>query len=452
MRPRRRNAATSVRHADGTITPLCCHGADLRAGVIGLRPNNPTPEAYVTASPLRALTGMSLLAAAAAPVLAFADTPNCADVSDGAPIIYGSGATGPRDLIGEMAFVLENASDPVVVVYQDQGACTGPYALAGLAPSTLTGSANYWDPNTGAKTACNLPIEGVAVDFAFTDVRAENCPLINYDDSLLVGLLELQGAVNPVSVLVPVGSSQQVISSEAFYLVYGLGAAAGIEPWTSQDPTYFQRRNDDSGTQLMISLAAGIPTNKYVGTDAGGGSALVSNLAALTTPEAGIGFATASTADGHRDVVRNLAWQQAGQDVGYWPDSTSSTFDKANVRSGQYNVWANVDFYAYEGGTAGSFSDPDVQVLGEYFAGISQPAGASETITEASTKKKLVPVCAMHVARDTDLGPMYAAEPDEPCGCYFDYTNTGATTCQTCDDSTPCSGADVCRLGFCEAQ
>ena len=75
-----------------------------------------------------------------------------------------------------------------------------------------------------------------------------------------------------------------------------------------------------------------------------------------------------------------------------------------------------------------------------------------KSMTETATLKKFVPTCAMHVARDTDMGPMYAAEPAAPCGCYFDFTNTGATTCATCDDSTPCSGAGVCRLGFCEAQ
>ena len=186
---------------------------------------------------------------AAGPALAV----ECDAISGGAPIIYGAGATGPRDLIGEMARILENGDDPVFVVYQDQGACTGPYYLTGISEPTLTGTANYWDPVSGAKTSCNLPVTGVSVDFAFTDVRAVECPLIDGDASLLEGLVELSGPVNPVSVLVPAASTQQVISSEAFYLVYGLGADAGIEPWTNPDPAYLQRRNEDSGTQLMIS-------------------------------------------------------------------------------------------------------------------------------------------------------------------------------------------------------
>ena len=156
----------------------------------------------------RSFTKMLCVLALSAPSFALADTPNCADISGGAPIIYGAGATGPRDLIGEMAIVLENGSDPVYVVYQDQGACTGPYYLTGISTPTLTGSANYWDPTTGAKTACNLDVSGDAVDFAFTDVRAINCSLFGGDASYLEGLVEVTGPINPVSVLVPSASTQ----------------------------------------------------------------------------------------------------------------------------------------------------------------------------------------------------------------------------------------------------
>jgi hypothetical protein len=338
------------------------------------------------------------------------------------------------------------------VVYQANGSCTGVYAMNGISSPTITGTAYYWPSDTGTKTTCNLPLEGATVDFAAMDVSGLNCPLIDGDASYLADLNELSGPVDPVEVLVPVGSTQTVISSEAFYLIYGFGADAGIEPWTNPDPVYLQRRDSDSGTQAMVSLASGLPVGSYQGTDATGGSTLVSNLAALADPEAGLGFATANTADPHRDVVRGLAWQQAGQDVGYWPDSDATSFDKVNVRNGLYNVWANIRFYGYTGTGAGTWADPDVQTFAEYFAGTSQPAGVEQTITEVATAQKVVPVCAMHVARDTDLGPMYAVEQDEPCDCYFEYTNTGATSCNSCDDSTPCSGTDVCRLGFCEAR
>lgn len=385
------------------------------------------------------------------PASAFADTPDCDSISGGAPIIYGAGGSGPRDVVGALAVQLESGDDPVFVVYKDDGgSCSGAYALTGLADPTITGSAVYWPAETGSKTTCNLPLAGATVDFAFLDVQATNCPSIGGDASLLDGLVHVSGAADPVAVLVPVGSTQQAISSEAFYLVYGFGAAAGIEPWTNADDSYFQRRNDDSGTQAMVSLASTLPTTAYIGTDAGGGSTLVSNLSSLAEPEQGIGFATSATADAHRDVVRNLAWKQAGQDVAYYPDSDATSFDKRNVREGRYNVWANISFYAVEGSSSGSYANPDAKVLGEYFGGGSQPAGVTSTIAETVIPKGVIPMCAMHVQRDEDMGPLYAYDDPAPCDCYFDAATTGATTCETCDDSNPCS-TGTCRLGYCEA-
>jgi hypothetical protein len=390
-----------------------------------------------------------IAAVAAFPSAGTAAAPDCDSISGGAPILYGAGSTGARDLIGEMAWATENANSPLYVVYQSFGSCTGTDALTGVGPANITGTADYWDPDTKARTACNLPLAGKPVQFGVLDVRATNCPLVAGDESLLDGLTELFGPVDPVSVIVPVASTQQVISAEAFYLVYGLGADAGIEPWTSNDPAYFQRRNEDSGTQTMISLAAGIPSNKYIGTDAGGGSTLIANLAALANGEQGIGIATAGSADASRTSVRNLAWQGKGQDVGYWADSDASSFDKKNVRDGQYEVWANVVFYAKDGGSPGTFADPKVKIFADYFTGSVTPPGAPESMDEAATIKKLIPTCAMHVARDTDLGPIYAVTPAEPCDCYFDFTNTGATDCASCDDANPCASG-TCRYGYCE--
>ena len=91
-----------------------------------------------------------------------------------------------------------------------------------------------------------------------------------------------------------------------------------------------------------------------------------------------------------------------------------------------------------------------VQDLLEYFSGVSQPVGTTQTITETATLNKNVPTCAMEVARDGDLGPIYAWASPEPCGCFYDFSATGASSCETCDDTDPCSGTQVCRFGFCE--
>jgi hypothetical protein len=383
------------------------------------------------------------------PSLAVAGTPDCDSV--GSPIIYGAGGSSQRDLVGKAAVVLQNGTNPIYVVYQDAGgACTGINALTGLGSTSITGTAYFWDSATGSKVTCNLDLSGNPVDFAVMGTGPYQCPLVT-DSSYLDGITDVQGPISAYTPIVANGSTQQSISSEAFYLVYGFGPDADIAPWNNADPSYYIHRDENSAAQIIFSAATGLPITKYFGVDAGSNSNSVAYVTALADVEQGIAFVSADVADASRASVRALAWQAVGQNAGYWPDSSATTFDKTNVRNGQYELWNPIHFYGFEGATAGSFADPDVQALLGYLSGESQPAGTTQTITETATLNKNVPSCAMHVARDGDIGPVYVSEPAEPCGCYFDYTATGATTCDACDESNPCSGTDVCRLGFCEA-
>lgn len=388
--------------------------------------------------------------AALAANTAWADTPNCADISGGAPILYGAGGSAQRDLVGKAAVILENSSDPVYVVYKDDaGACAGLNALAGLDATTISGTAYYWDPSTGSKTTCNLSFAGDTVQFAVMGVGPLLCPLVT-SEADVAGITETTGPISAYSVIVPLASTQQAISAEAFYLVYGFGADAGIEPWTNTDPSYYQHRDENSAAQIVFSAATGLPTTSYYGTDAGSNSATVSNLAALAEPEDGIGFVSADVADANRTSIHELAWKQTGQDVAYWPDSDSASYDKKNVRNGQYFLWNPVHFFGLSGsGGPGTYDDPDVEAFLGYLSGVSQPAGTTTTITETAASNKNVPTCAMHVDREGDLGPEFVYDPPEPCDCYYDYIATGATTCAACDESNPCSSG-TCRFGFCE--
>lgn len=391
----------------------------------------------------------AIAAGSAAP--ASADTPDCSTISGGAPIIYGAGGSGVTSLVGRIATVLENSSNPVFVVYKDDGgACIGLDALDGLGSPTLTGGAKYWDPTTGAKTSCNLPVEGATASFAVMGNGPLLCPLVT-DPSYVDGILDYTGPVSTYNVLVPNASTQQTISAEAFYLIYGFGPEAGIAPWNSSDASNYLHRDENSAAQILMSEATGLPLSKFYGTDAGSSTNMVAYLAALTTPEAGIGFASGDIADANRATVRSLAWQHFDQNVGYWPDSSATAFDKVNVRDGQYFLWNPIHFFGLEGTRPGTFADANVQTFVEYAAGISVPSGATSTIDQVATANKNIPVCAMDVWRDGDLGAIYANPAEAPCGCYFEFTATGATSCTACDDSNPCGGSSVCRYGFCEA-
>lgn len=388
---------------------------------------------------------------ALAPVQALADTPDCDSISGGAPIIYGAGGSAQRDLVGKAATVLENGSSPIYVVYKDDaGACSGINGLSGLGPTTITGTAYYWDHSTGSKATCNLPLAGAPIVFGVMGNSPGLCPLVT-DPSLVEGIIDVTGPISSVNVIVPAASTQQAISAEALYLIYGFGPAANIAPWNNPDPNYYIHRDENSFVQIYVAAATGLPITKFYGVDSGSNSNTVAYLGALTDPEAGIGFVSGDVVDANRSTVRSLAYQHFDQNAGYWPDSSATTFDKANVRNGQYFLWGPNHFYAIEGSTSGSYADPNVQVFLEYLSGVSQPAGTTQTITDTAILNRNVPVCAMQVTRDGDLGPIYKYNPPDPCGCYYDFTVTGATTCSACDDATPCSGTDVCRHGFCEA-
>lgn len=376
---------------------------------------------------------------------------DCEDAAGGLPIRYGAGGSAQRDLVGRLAWELQTADDPFFIVYKDDGgACSGINALAGTADPTITGTAYYWDPATGSKTRCDLPIAGATVDFASMIVTPFACSLIT-DESLVEGIVTATGPISAMSVVVPEASTQQAISAEAFYLVFGFGPEADIAPWNSSDINSYIRRDENSAAQQILALATGLPPTSFYGVDATSNSNTVAYLAALADPEAGIGFCSADVADASRDSVNTLAWKHFGQNVAYWPDSSATTYDKVNVRDGQYPLWGNGFLYAHGDTGTGEADDPYVQTLLQYFDNEAQPAGTTTTITDHAIANKNIPQCAMQVQRDGDVTPVYAFEPEEPCGCYFDYSTTGASTCDTCDDSTPCSGADVCRNGFCEA-
>lgn len=398
----------------------------------------------------RKIRTMGVLAALAAPGLAAAAvTPDCADISGGAPIIYGAGGSAQRDLVGKMSVVLQNSADPIYAVYKDDaGACSGIDALTGLGSTTISGSAYYWD-DAGTRATCNLPlVGGQAVDFAMMGNSPLLCPLVT-SPSDVEGIVDVTGPVSSVNLIVPNASPEQAISSEGVYLVYGFNAGADVEPWNNPDPSYYIHRNENSFVQIYLSVASTLPVTKFLGVDAGSNSNSVAYLTALANPDQGIAFCSGDVADANRATVRTLAYQHVGQNTGYWPDSSATAFDKFNVRNGQYFLWGTNHMYGLEGQTPGSYENPDVGVLLDYFSGVSQPAGSTQTITETAILNKNVPVCAMHVARDGDLGPIYAAEPVEPCHCFYEFSATGSTSCAVCDDATPCATGN-CRFGYCE--
>lgn len=370
---------------------------------------------------------------------AFADG-NCADKPTP---IYGLGGSATKPLLGKIAAALAAANPPRTIVYQAPGACLGINGLISGTP--ITGTATYWD-TTGAEQTCKLPDTGQAIDFANMGNSAASCPGVG---TLPEGIGDFLGAVNAYTLIVPKASSQLSISSEAAYFAFGFGQTGQAQPWV--DETQLFKRDANSAAQLFIAIATGVPAEKFKGIDTKSNSGTITGVAQATKPEAALGLVSGEVADANRASVRILAYQHKGQRCGYLPDSTATSFDKRNVRNGQYYLWAPLHFFAKVDAQKKIVNPEVANFIGLFTGEVEPPAGVD--ILAIESKAGNVPKCAMNVWRETDLGEVTSYKPEKPCGCYFESITTGTNSCTACSDNAACpSSSPVCRYGFCEAR
>ena len=383
------------------------------------------------------LAAALVLAAAPRPAAAAGD---CADLPN--PLV-GVGGSASKPLLAKVGAALRKAADPITLVYQAPGACFGITTYVDGTP--ITGTASYWDAD-GTEQTCNFPVLGVTPDFGMLGVQGTLCDGV---DAIPDGIGEFSGPITSWSLIVPNASSQTSISAEAVYFVYGFGAALGkVSPWILDTELY--SRNATSAALIAIAIAAGIPPTKFKGVDVKTNQAMISSLAMSTNPEAAIGFVSTEVADLNRDTVRTLAFQAHDQTCGYWPDSTSTGFDKRNVRDGHYALWSPYRFYAPVDGN-NQIIDPRTRRFVGFFTG-AEALPPELPLLDIEIDNGNLPQCAMEVWRDEEIGPLYSLQPDAPCGCYFEFRAAGETSCTACQDDAGCPGdAPKCRHGYCEA-
>jgi hypothetical protein len=105
--------------------------------------------------------------------------------------------------------------------------------------------------------------------------------------------------------------------------------------------------------------------------------------------------------------------------------------------------------FAHIDGSGNPVSPGAAKLIGYFTRKLAPPAGVDMAKIEISAGG--IPDCAMEVKRSSDLGEFQSYAPAEPCGCYFDKTATGQTTCQACAANNDCpAGAPNCRYGYCE--
>jgi hypothetical protein len=248
---------------------------------------------------------------------------------------------------------------------------------------------------------------------------------------------------------VPKGSTQTAMTFEEAYFVFGFGTAGMISPWT--DETQLFIRAATTSTALAWAAQIGVPAPKWKGQRQLGstGSALVVQALEGTTGaniEKAVGILGSEVADAERAKLSILAWRAKGQWAAYYPDSTSSSRDKKNVRDGHYTVWSptiwidNID-------AGGNPTKPDTRYVINLIAGHDVTPPPNFDANEVVARVGLVPLCAMHVTREFEGGPLTGFQSDTSCTCKFE-SIVDATSCDLCSDT--CSGGKVCRGGYCE--
>jgi hypothetical protein len=401
-------------------------------------------------------------------------------------ILYGAGGSAQTPLVAQIASQLAALPAPISIVYNDtNSACAGYQDL--VTPTSIS-AGWYWDTGLNQLSTCSQ-VAPSPVTFAIMGNAPDRCPQTT---GLATGFGQFLGPVQSIDFVVPAQSSQQSISTEAAYYIWGFGGvgANSVAPWNV--PANIFTRSASSFLTIFVSLDTGLAASRIaqpyppVGDAAAPANPTVvkknqdtvSDLNALNSsaPESGIGFVSGEVADGARGQIRVLAYQHADlktgdrQTCGYYPDSTKDAFDKINVRTGQYWLWSPVHFFAAvnpgsDATRVANITDPTTRSLIGWFTGdIVPPTGVN--VFAAEVGASTVPKCAMQAWRDGDLTAPYSYAPPQSCTCEFDlatkYVNKAAT-CQTCTKDSDCatnhcrnigpplaSDAGTGNVGYCE--
>lgn len=368
-------------------------------------------------------------------------------------IVTGSNAIVP--ILSYLSAELANADNPMTVLYQSQSSCNGAAAIF-RDNIKVAGEFQYWIRENDKITAkiCTLP-ETLA-DIGTSDVFSTTCGLPE-DANLAV---DAQGPIQAMIFVAPKTSPERAISAEAARLVYGYGGTYKTftsAPWTNLD--HIQRRNPASGTQNLIGAFIGVPSANFMGVENLGTSAMISSLQ-MTSPDnaaATIGILDVVNGDPTdvRVSLRVLAFQAAGQNCAFHPDSVDGKLDKRNVRDGHYALWGPIHVYSRPTAL------PNVSSLVKYLALDQAPASAGKTADENMSELiqiaaggSLVPSCAMRVQRTSEGSGLLPFIPARSCACYFDEHTSEGSTCARCKEDSDCVSPDAprCNFGFCEPQ
>ncbi|HSC85881.1 MAG TPA: hypothetical protein VLC09_01370 [Polyangiaceae bacterium] len=396
----------------------------------------------------------------------------CADYESGRSI-YGSGGSAVTGTLRRVAQGLKGLpeDEQITVFYHDKLAACGGYGQL-QNPAATAATLTYWTwAADGTATECEAP--ATKVTFAHMGNTPTMCP---GNEPLPAGYRSYISAVQTTNVITDITSTQTSISAEALYYVLGFGPGASgkaVAPWVT--PGGLFGRSTSSFVHQLLAAAVKVPptltqilaantrpTNDEVALGVAG--ELPGN--AWTGGEASLGYVSGSAAEARREKVKTLAYQHFDQSCGYLPDSDNNSFDKVNVRAGQYYLWTPGWLYAKVNASGvpvaqdGETPVPGLEDFIAWFSGaedspeisVAWNGGPWTSVTEVIIKAGDIPLCAMHAIRPGgNLTAIQSYQPDKPCNGYFELIANGTTDYQQCSGDGECTGEnEKCFYGYCE--
>ena len=384
-----------------------------------------------------------------APVQAAPPSVACADA--GPNVIYMTGDPDFVPLLRKVTPLVATSTPPYRAVFVPSSACAAVDAAFDLAssvikdvPATATKPASYafYFDDADRQVFCTLGPEGKTVDVGVSNLLSTTCKPDDVAGSTVAHYL---GPVASYAFVVPVTSRETAISVEAAHIVFGLGgqvpAGLSATPWT--DPAYYFILAGHASTVLAAELIH-VPRMAFWGDYQPSLDYVRDRILVTAAPDRSIAILPIDYADNSRGNLRTLFLQSEGQLAGVLPDSNLVSMDKANVRDGHYPFWGYLHFYTANVQGAPS---PAASAFVTRFAVPQLDRDLLDAIIDSS----LIPVCAMKVARDSDIGPLQRPPSDSPCGCYFENRTMARSSCSPCMTPEQCPAtAPSCNYGFCE--
>jgi len=391
---------------------------------------------------------------------------SCGQIPPNALVVTGSRALHP--VFKAMSAALKKETGIEIYYLYARSQCAGARQVAeGL---DVGGGADVADQLGASCEPCMPPPESRA-DMWISDSPVEDC----FGGKKPPDFREFLGPIAAYVMVVPSSSTQQAITMEEAYFVFGFGSqgykGGTIAPWTDDQRLFLPDRLFGARSLwsrfLRLPVVAPPDVGPYVGmpdrlkgVEYGAPEAVIGGMHSegLAGPSA-IGLTTAQAYDTTprnrtaASPVRTLAIRSFGQKYAFYPDSTPKAFDKRNVREGRYPYWAPVRM-AVKVDITGKPLNARAEALINYFLGkVSMPGF---NVVDSIVAGRLIPTCAMKVQRKADSGDAgelvpYTPVPGAACGCYMDdLLHRGASGCATCGPGAPCANGKTCSHGFCE--